>query len=56
MGHKCKGEWYTWSQADIESAKIAEPERYKGVVKVQSKTCDHDTCGKLLGERKEYNK
>lgn len=52
MSHKCAGEWYTWSQQDINDAKVADPESFKGVVKVQSKVCD--TCGKLLGERKEY--
>jgi formylmethanofuran dehydrogenase subunit E len=52
MSHKCAGEWYTWTQEDIESAKQVDPRLYKGVIKVQSKICD--TCGNLMGERREY--
>ena len=52
MGHKCAGSWHTWTQADIDAAKIVDPDRYKGVTKVQDKICD--TCGKLLGEKREY--
>lgn len=52
MAHKCAGEWYAWTQEDIESAKQVDPRLYKGVIKVQSKICD--TCGNLMGERREY--
>jgi hypothetical protein len=52
MAHKCTGEWYTWTQEDIESAKTADPQSFKGVTAVKDKHCDK--CGKLLSIKKEY--
>jgi hypothetical protein len=46
MGHKCSGEWRTWSADEVQQAVQADPDRLKGVTHIEDKVCD---CGNVLG-------